>query len=179
MSAYRLYNVVPGLLQFIEELTNTYIRFNRSHFWAEGMPEDKRLAYETLYEVLLTLSKLMAPFAPFLAETTYQNLAGVAPSRKESVHLEAFPTPTLHSSDPELEEAVRVMEALVLLGRNHREKIQVKAKIPLKTMTVIQRDKKVLENLKKFESYFTEELNIQQINYDSGEDLYVQITAKA
>ena len=52
LGAYRLYNVVPQLLQFIEELTNTYIRFNRSHFWQEGMPEDKRLAYETLHEVL-------------------------------------------------------------------------------------------------------------------------------
>ena len=65
MEAYRLYNVVPSLLQFIEELTNTYIRFNRSHFWQEGMPEDKRFAYETLYEVLFSLSCIMAPFAPF------------------------------------------------------------------------------------------------------------------
>ena len=90
MTAYRLYNVVPGLLQFIEDLTNTYIRFNRSHFWSEGMPEDKRLAFETLYEVLVTLSKLMAPFAPFLAESTYQNLIRRQArnrTRKLSVHL--------------------------------------------------------------------------------------------
>jgi isoleucyl-tRNA synthetase len=179
MSAYRLYNVVPGLLQFIEELTNTYIRFNRGHFWAEGMPEDKRLAYETLYEVLLTLSKLMAPFAPFLAEATYQNLAQVHPDRKQSVHLESFPVADASLIRPELEEAVRVMEALVLLGRNYREKIQVKAKIPLRTMTIIQRDKKVLETLRKFEAYFADELNIQKVEYVSDEDQYVQISAKA
>jgi isoleucyl-tRNA synthetase len=181
MSAYRLYNVVPGLLAFIEELTNTYIRFNRSHFWQEGMPEDKRLAYETLYEVLTTLSKLMAPFAPFLAETTYQNLAQVkaAGSRKESVHLEEFPVADASLIRPELEEAVRSMETLVLLGRNYREKIKVKAKIPLRTMTVIQRDPRVLENLRKFEAYFADELNIQKIAYESNEDAFVQITAKA
>jgi isoleucyl-tRNA synthetase len=181
MTAYRLYNVVPGLLQFIEDLTNTYIRFNRSHFWQEGMPEDKRLAYETLYEVLVTLSELMAPFAPFLAEATYQNLVGVkaAGARRQSVHLEEFPIADASLIRPELEEAVRSMETLVLLGRNYREKIQVKAKIPLKSMTVIQRDAKVLENLRKFEPYFADELNIQKIAYESNEDQYVQISAKA
>ena len=179
MAAYRLYNVVPGLLQFIEDLTNTYIRFNRSHFWQEGMPEDKRLAYETLYETLMTLSKIMAPFAPFLAEVTYQNLARVAPSRKESVHLERFPEYNAAFKRPELEEAVRAMEALVMMGRNQREKIAVRAKIPLNTMRVIHRDPKVLENIKKFESYFADELNIRSVQYDSNEDAFVQISAKA
>ncbi len=179
MAAYRLYNVVPGLLQFIEDLTNTYIRFNRSHFWQEGMPEDKRLAYETLYEVLTTLSRLMAPFAPFLAETTYQNLSRPLQGAKESVHLESFPKADPKLKHPELEEAVRVMEALVMLGRNHREKIGVKAKIPLKTMTIIHRDQKVLNNLKRFEPYFQGELNMQDIKYDSNEDHYIQISAKA
>jgi isoleucyl-tRNA synthetase len=180
MAAYRLYNVVPALLSFIEDLTNTYIRFNRSHFWQEGMPEDKRYAYETLYEVLLTLSKVMAPFAPFLAETTYQNLIGVSPAgRKESVHLESFPTANTKLIRKDLEEAVRVMDSLVMLGRNQREKIGVKAKIPLRKMRVIQREARVLETLKKFEPYFKDELNIQAVEYDSREDQFVQITAKA
>ncbi len=179
MTAYRLYNVVPGLLQFIEDLTNTYIRFNRSHFWQNGMPEDKRLAYETLYEVLLTLSRVMAPFAPFLSETIYQNLVKVRPNSKESVHLETFPEAHLELKRPELEEAVQVMEALVMLGRNHREKIGVKAKIPLKTIRIIHRDKNVLANLKLFEPYFQDELNIREIVYDSDEDKYIQISAKA
>jgi len=71
MENYRLYQVVPRLIEFIEQLTNTYIRFNRNHFWQEGMPEDKRLAYETLYEVLLSFAKIMAPFAPFLTEAIF------------------------------------------------------------------------------------------------------------
>ncbi len=180
MAAYRLYNVVPQLLQFVEDLTNTYIRFNRPHFWAEGMPEDKRLAYETLHEVLLTLSKLMAPFAPFLAEATYQNLSQVLPEgqRKESVHLERFPEADRSLIRPELEEAVRAMDALVQLGRNQREKIKVRAKIPLRTMTIIQREKRVLENLKRFEPYFQDELNVREIAYAANEDDFVQVSAK-
>jgi isoleucyl-tRNA synthetase len=179
MGAYRLYNVVPALLQFIEDLTNTYIRFNRSHFWQDGMPEDKRLAYETLYEVLTTLSRLMAPFAPFLAEATYRNLTQVAKDRHESVHLANFPELDQSLIKPELEEAVRVMDTLVMLGRNQREKIGVKAKIPLRSLKIIQRDARVLENLRKFEPYFKDELNVQSVTYDSNEDQYIQITAKA
>jgi isoleucyl-tRNA synthetase len=180
MSAYRLYNVVPQLLQFIEELTNTYIRFNRSHFWQQGMPETKRYAYETLHEVLLTLAKVMAPFAPFLAEVTYLNLAkGLSGAGKESVHLEAFPEADLSLLRPDLEEAVQAMDILVALGRNHREKISVKAKIPLREIKIIHRNPAVLKTLKMFEPYFLDELNFRKVTYDSNEDHYVQITAKA
>jgi isoleucyl-tRNA synthetase len=184
MAAYRLYNVVPHLLQFIEDLTNTYIRFNRSHFWQDGMPQEneaKRYAYETLHEVLVTLSRLMAPFAPFLAEVTYRNLTSVLPEaqRKLSVHLESFPSADARRVRPELEDAVRAMDALVTLGRNQREKIGVKAKIPLRTMRIIHRDPRLLENLKRFEPYFKDELNVQAVAYESDEDQFVQITAKA
>jgi isoleucyl-tRNA synthetase len=179
MDAYRLYNVVPQLLQFIEDLTNTYIRFNRSHFWQEGMPEEKRFAYETLHEVLTTLSRLMAPFAPFMSEVTYKNLSQVLAHKKDSVHLESFPQADLSMLRPELEEAVKAMDVLVALGRNHREKIAVKAKIPLREIKIIHRSAKVLETLKRFEPYFIDELNFRTVKYDGNEDHYVQITAKA
>lgn len=182
MDAYRLYNVVPQLLEFIEDLTNTYIRFNRSHFWEQGeldSNESKRFAYETLYEVLTTLSRLMAPFAPFMSEVTYKNLSSILPNAKASVHLESFPEADLSMLRPELEEAVRAMDTLVTLGRNHREKIGVKAKIPLREIKIIHRNPQVLENLKRFEAYFVDELNFQTVKYDSNEDAFVQITAKA
>jgi isoleucyl-tRNA synthetase len=179
MDAYRLYNVVPQLLSFIEDLTNTYIRFNRSLFWQDGMPESKRYAYETLHEVLVTLSRLMAPFAPFMAETTYKNLSQVLKNKKESVHLESFPVEDLSMLRPELEEAVKAMDTLVTLGRNHREKIAVKAKIPLNEIKIIHRSATLLETLKKFEPFFVDELNFRKVTYDSNEDHYVQISAKA
>ena len=179
MDAYRLYNVVPHLLQFIEELTNTYIRFNRGHFWQVGMPEEKRLAYETLHEVLMKLSRLMAPFAPFMSDVIYKNISQVAAQKFESVHLDSFPTANESLLRPDLEEAVKAMDALVNLGRNHREKIGIKAKIPLREVKIIHRSPKVLETLKKFEPYFVDELNFRAVTYDHNEDHYVQITAKA
>ncbi len=179
MEAYRLYNVVPSLLSFIEDLTNTYIRFNRSQFWADGMPETKRQAFETLFHVLHTLAKVMAPFTPFLSETTYGNLAQVLPDRKDSVHLEAFPTAELGRIDRELEDAVARMSRMVVMARNVRETLGVKAKIPLRRLTIIHRERHVLEAIRQLEGCFVEELNVQQVVYEDREDDWVQISAKA
>ncbi len=183
MSAYRLYNVVPGLLAFIEELTNTYIRFNRSHFWSDGMPEDKRLAYETLYEVLVKLAQIMAPFAPFMAEETYRNLVGVMPvdakEKATSVHLSEFPEAHAELKKPDLEEAVSAMETLVQLGRNLRENLGIRSKIPLNLMTIYQREARVIDQLKKLQPYFQSELNVREVRYDTAEEKQVQLTAKA
>ena len=181
MEAYRLYNVVPELLDFIEALTNTYIRFNRPHFWKDGMPEDKRHAYETLFHVLTTLSKVMAPFAPFLSEETYLNLSLALPEelRKESVHLEDYPSADSRFIQPDLERAVARMDALVMLGRNLREKIKIKAKIPLLSMKIIHRDEKALKDLRSLEAYFQDELNIRKFEYITKEEEYVQVKAKA
>lgn len=185
MAAYRLYTVVPELLNFIEALTNTYIRFNRPHFWNAGkgaaMAEDKRYAYETLYYVLTTLSKVMAPFAPFLSEETYLNLATILPGGKgkESVHLESFPEADTTLIKKELEAAVSRMDALVMLGRNLRERIKIKAKIPLKSAKIIYRDDVALKELKKLEAYFQDELNIRKFEYVTKEEDYVLVQAKA
>ncbi|MEM9491070.1 MAG: DUF5915 domain-containing protein, partial [Myxococcota bacterium] len=180
MAAYRLYNVVPGLLQFIEELTNTYIRFNRSHFWREGMPEDKRLAFETLYHVLHTMAIVMAPFTPFLSEATYRNLtrAGTGQAR-DSVHLESYPDADETLLRPELEQAVARMTQLMLMGRNIRERIAVKAKIPLRSMRIVHRDQAVLDALRQLEAYFVDELNVREVVYDSDEDRHIAISTKA
>jgi isoleucyl-tRNA synthetase len=181
MEGYRLYNVVPELLDFIEALTNTYIRFNRPHFWKDGMPEDKRFAYETLYHVLISLSKIMAPFAPFLSDETYQNLKLALPTseQKESVHLEDYPVTDARFINSDLEKAVARMDVLVMLGRNLREKIKVKAKIPLLSMKIIHRDPKALADLKNLEPYFQDELNIRKFEYVTKEEDYVQVKAKA
>ncbi len=178
MKAYRLYAVVPELLDFIESLTNTYIRFNRPHFWREGLPEDKRFAYETLHHVLVTLSKIMAPFAPFLSEVVFQNLSGKN-FESSSVHLESYPEADEKFLQADLETAVKRMESLVSLGRNYREKIKVKAKIPLKRMSLIHRSEKDLAALRQLEMYFQDELNVREFLYDTHESKYVQVSAKA
>jgi len=178
MEQYHLYAVVPVLLQFVEELTNTYIRFNRPHFWENGMTETKRYAFETLHHVLVTLSKVAAPFAPFMSEAIYRNLASGVAGEKQSVHLAAFPTANAKLIKPELEQAVELMDKLVMLGRNLREKMAVKAKIPLKDMKIIHREEKVLKTLATLQPYFQEELNVRKIDYVSDEENYVQVTVK-
>src|SRR5262249_45974444 len=147
--------------------------------WADGMPETKRQAFETLFHVLQTLAKIMAPFTPFLSETTYGNLARVLPDRKDSVHLEAFPTAELGRIDRELEDAVARMSRMVVMARNVRETLGVKAKIPLRRLTIIHRERRVLEAIRQLEGCFVEELNVQQVVYEDREDDWVQISAKA
>ncbi len=181
MEAYNLNGVVPHLLRFIEDLTNTYIRFGRAHFWQEGMPAEKAAAYSTLYRVLLTLAKVMAPFAPFLAEVTYQNLVSSLPaeSRAESVHLESFPEASQVRIERDLEAAVSVMDEIVELARNFRERTRLRAKIPLAAMTLVHRDAHLLESLKLFEPYLKDELNFRAVHYSADEAGLLKISAKA
>lgn len=179
MEAYRLYNVVPALLSFIEGLTNTYIRFNRRHFWAEGMPEDKRLAFETLHEVLLTTAKVMAPFTPFMSEVTYANLSRGSSTAKASVHLEAFPSADETLRDAALEGAVARMEQAVLQGRNLREQIGVKGRCPLRTLTVIHHDAAVLDAMRPLAAYIADELNVQSVVFTADERAWMTLSAKA
>ncbi|MEZ4361126.1 MAG: isoleucine--tRNA ligase [Kofleriaceae bacterium] len=181
MEAYNLNGVVPHLLRFIEDLTNTYIRFGRSHFWQDGMPAEKRAAYATLYRVLVTLAKVMAPFAPFLAEATYQNLVSALPAeaRAESVHLESFPEADRAMIQEELEAAVAVMDEVVEHARNFRERTKLRAKIPLASMTIVHRDAQLLRSIELFESHLREELNFREVRYSSDEAGLLKISAKA
>ena len=177
MGAYRLYNVVPALLNFIEDLTNTYIRFNRKRFWGDDNTTDKNHAYQTLYTVLFTLTKAMAPFTPFLAETLYKNLS--LAQLKESVHLEDYPLANTMAIDVPLETAVSRMQRVVLMVRNLREQHNIKVKIPLKRLSIIHRDAALLDEIQLLESYLKEELNVRQIVYATNEDDFVELTAKA
>lgn len=178
MEAYRLYTVVPALLQFIEELTNTYIRLSRKQF-ADGTAEEKAGAFETLYEVLTTLARLMAPFTPFVTEAMWQNLRRARPELAESVHLARYPEADEALRDATLEEAVRRMEELLVMGRNLREKIRVRTRVPLKALTVIHRDARVLDALRPLEPYFAEELNVLSVRYETDEDAVISVRCKA
>jgi isoleucyl-tRNA synthetase len=122
MESYQLYNVVPALFDFIEDLTNTYIRLNRRRFWADGLEADKAQAYSTLYQSLVTLSKLMAPFAPFLSDYIYLELSKLGGLQEESVHLESYPESLSEKANTSLEDAVERMKQILILGRQQRNK---------------------------------------------------------
>ena len=163
MKVYHLYGVVPRLFEFIEDLTNWYIRLNRPRFWGEEIDADKIAAYSTLYTAVSELSTAMAPFAPFLAEHIYQELArlsGEAP-RPESVHLCAYPEAEEELEEPRLEEAVSRMQQVILLGRKRREEVRINLRTPLRAMTIVHRDATLLKDIKTLESYVRQELKRQ------------------
>lgn len=178
MQNYRLYNVVPQLFAFIEDLTNWYIRLNRRRFWDEGMTADKSAAYSTLYTTLESLSRMMAPFSPFLAEYIYQELKQFGGKTEESVHLCSFPEANVAMINTKLELAVDKMSQVVLLGRQKRVTEGVKVKTPLKTLNVIHQDQALLTEMKKLEDYIKIELNVKNVEYMTNESDFVVLSAK-
>ena len=179
MESYRLYNVVPELFEFIEELTNWYIRLNRSRFWTEGESKAKDAAYQTLFTTLHELALVMAPFTPFLSETIYQSLRRYLPETvSTSVHLSQYPVAAEELIQPILEQAVTRMQHIILLGRQKRNQEKVKTKFPLAELTVIHKDKVLLEEISRLESYLASELNVKSVVYSEDESAYINLYAK-
>jgi isoleucyl-tRNA synthetase len=181
MAGYRLYNVVPALFEFIEDLTNWYIRLNRSRFWGEDMTADKQAAYQTLYQTLHELNLAMAPFAPFLSEHIYQALAAFAPSaqhRPASAHLCAYPEADESLIQPTLEQAVARMQNIILLGRQKRNQVKIKTKIPLARLTIIHEDQSMLDEIARLEGYIASELNVKRVEYSTDEQRFINLFAK-
>jgi len=170
---------VPALLDFLNELTNWYVRLNRRRFWQEGKDADKRFAYRTLRDVLLGFAKLMAPFTPFLADAIYRNLSTLQGGEvAESVHLEAFPASDERLVDLDLEDAVARMQQVILLGRSLRNERKVKVRTPLPTLTILHRQARILDELRLLEAYIRDELNVKAIRYSTAEDEKVTLSAK-
>lgn len=178
MEAYKLYNVVPQLFNYIEDLTNWYIRLNRRRFWGEGLSEDKCEAYSALYTALVEMSKIMAPFAPFLSEHIFQELKLLGNETEESVHLCDYPSFEAEKRDEKLEDAVIRMQELILLGRLKRNEKKVKVRYPLSSLTIIHQDEALLQEVSKLEDYIKSELNIKQIKYDTDESKSIKLFAK-
>ena len=181
MKRYRLYNVVPKLFAFIADLTNWYIRLNRSRFWAEEVTADKVAAYSTLYTAVHELSASMAPFAPFLSEHIYLALAELAdeqPPQPLSVHLCSYPEPEPSMQQPALEEAVSRMQQVIELGRRKREEVRIHLRTPLRRLTIVHRDAALLDEIKSLERYVKSELNVKEVRYDEDESRYIALAAK-
>lgn len=195
MQAYRLYTVVPKLLGLIDNLTNWYIRLNRSRIKGDtdGGLEDTKKGLNTLTEALFILSRLMAPFTPFLADGIYQRLKPfftteelekycVNPNIKDiaSIHYLAYPTVREEWFDSDIELAVSRMQKVIDLGRNIREKKMISLKTPLKELVVVNSNESYLKDIESLKGYITSELNVRNIVITSDEEAYgVQYTAVA
>lgn len=181
MGAYRLYAVVPKLLSFVNSLTDWYVRLNRPRLKGMGTVEEQRAALGTLAHVLLSLSRLMAPFAPFFAEYTYHLLKPLAPPElvMDSVHFLMLPSVDTAAVDKKFEDAIEQMKAAIVLGRLAREHREIPLKQPLKEATVVHRDQSILDAIKSLEGYVTSELNIRTLHYSTEESEYVALKADA
>ena len=151
---------------FVDDLSNWYIRRSRRRFWKSESDSDKLAAYSTLYEVLLTLAKLIAPVMPFLSEHLYQNLArydGAATSQEESVHHCSYPEVDESLIDHRLLADVALTQRVVSLGRAARNKANVKVRQPLRRMVVRAPSRSDEDTLKRIEEQVTEELNVKEM----------------
>jgi len=180
MNQYHLYNVVPELFHYIEDLTNWYIRLNRARFWGEDISADKIAAYSTLYVAVSDLSIAMAPFAPFLSEYIFQQLATLSdrPAVPESVHLCPYPEPEEILVKPRLEDAVSRMQQVILLGRRKREEMKISLRTPLSRLTIIHSDQTLLDEISTLEDTIRSELNVKSVHYDQDEEHYIKLYAK-
>ena len=171
MDAYDLQRSVRPFVKFVEDLTNWYIRRSRRRFWKSTNDGDKLCAYRTLRYVLVQLSKVAAPFTPFIAEEIYTNLKGANDS--ESVHLCEFPTANAAARDLALEKRMAAVQTVVELGRRLRADNDLKVRQPLSAIRVAGADVKGLEDL------IMDELNVKKVEYVSDETELCDVSYKA
>ena len=177
MEQYRLYTVVPELLNLIDNTTNWYIRFNRRRLKGEYGPDDTKHALNTLFEVLYTLVRALAPFIPFLSETIFLRIVNhVPPSLQtkdmKSVHFQPYPTVRKELFDPVVERKVGRMQRVIELGRVSRERRSIGIKQPLRSLVVIYPDQEYLNDVHDLETEVCEELNVHELILTSDEDKY-------
>ena len=176
MEAYDLNRAVDPFVQFIDQLTNWYIRRCRGRFWADRDTQDRREAFATLYTVLLDVSYIAAPFVPFLSEAIYQELK--TKGMPDSVHLCDFPAYQERVRNIELEKEVEAVQDAVGLGHAIRKEYKLKVRQPLAKAYLISSNSEKLASLKKQTQLIADELNVKEIEFRSDETEFVQWLAK-
>ena len=168
MDAYDVYGATQRLIELVDALSNWWVRRSRARFWKGERDADKNAAYATLYEVLVTLTKLVAPFTPYAAEGMYQNLVvGPAAAKgsevPESVHLDAWPEADEVRIDQALSRKMQVVRDLVSLGLRARTDQKIKVRQPLRTATVVLNDARDADLVTSAFAMMSEELNVLEV----------------
>lgn len=164
---------------FVEELSNWYVRRNRRRFWKSGTTIDKTAAYQTLYECLLNLSKLISPIAPFMGEWLYQNLNKVSGLEEESVHLSFFPTVEETAIYKSLElkmDRARLISSIVLRIRNQ---IEMNVRQPLARIILPIKDETERKAIESIKHIILDEVNVKKIEFVDDDSGIVHKSAKA
>jgi isoleucyl-tRNA synthetase len=172
---YKSHMAVRHLLAFVDGLSNWYVRRSRARFWASEDSADKRAAFSTLYEVLVDLTRLTAPFIPFMTETLFQNLVRKSdPAAPESVHLDAFPVADDARVDEELRRAMQRVRNVVTLGQRVRSDNKLKVRQPLAEAIVVVADDAERQAIDRFSSAISEELNVRKVGFSKEPSKYVE-----
>lgn len=172
---YKIPEAARALQDFVDDMSNWYVRRSRERFWAKGMPQDKINAYMTLYTALVTVAKLSAPMIPFMAESIYRNLVcSIDSAAPESVHLCFFPTAEKTWIDTKLEEDMDTVLKVVVLGRAARNGAAMKNRQPLAEMFVKAED----QVGEFYRQIIAEELNIKKVTFTEDVSAFTSYSFK-
>jgi isoleucyl-tRNA synthetase len=178
MDHYDNFSACQQITSLVDALSNWYVRRCRDRFWGEDTAaesQDKADAYWTLYEMLVELSKLVAPFVPFLAETMWQALTECVRGRvRESIHLCDYPQMIPDRADPVLAERMQVLREIASLGRSARMEAKLKVRQPLASVEVSLASDKHIQWLNDHDEIVRKELNVKQITYNAGDSHFIE-----
>ena len=153
-----------------EDLSNWYVRLNKKRFWGKEMDEDKLAAYQTLYECLMTVSKLLAPFAPFFADRIYCDMGG----EMDSVHLEKFPVANMSLVNADLEQRMEIAQRITTVVLSLRKKEGIAVKQPLQTLMIPPVDEAQRVAIESVKQIFLQEVNAKDVKFVEGQGILVK-----
>ena len=175
LANYKIPEAARALQEFVDEMSNWYVRRSRERFWAKGMEQDKINAYMTLYHALVTIAKTAAPMIPFMTEDIYQNLVrSVDKDAPESIHLCDFPTVNEAWIDKDLEADMKELLEIVVLGRACRNTANIKNRQPIGTMYV-KAEKKMSEF---YTDIIADELNVKEVKFADDIESFISYSFK-
>ena len=175
LANYKIPESARALQEFVDEMSNWYVRRSRERFWAKGMEQDKINAYMTLYTALVTISKAAAPMIPFMTEEIYQNLVrSIDKDAIESIHLCDFPEVREEWINKELEDDMEELLKIVVLGRAARNTANIKNRQPIGTMYV-KADKEMGQF---YTDIIADELNVKEVKFASDVESFVSYSFK-
>ena len=175
LANYKIPEAARALQEFVDEMSNWYVRRSRERFWAKGMEQDKINAYMTLYHALVTIAKTAAPMIPFMTEDIYQNLVrSVDKDAPESIHLCDFPTVNEAWIDKNLEADMKELLEIVVLGRACRNTANIKNRQPIGTMYV-KAEKKMGEF---YTDIIADELNVKEVKFADDVESFISYSFK-
>jgi isoleucyl-tRNA synthetase len=153
-----------------DDLSNWYVRLNRKRFWGKDMSDDKRSAYETLYTCLMTVAKLLAPFAPFYADRLYCDLGG----EKESVHLDLFPVADESLIDQDLEARMEMAQTITSMTLALRRKVNIKVRQPLQQIMIPAVSEEQKQHIEAVKDLIKTEVNVKDLIFVEGQGVLVK-----